>query len=458
MGDTLLVRADYILPVVGKPFRDGFVLSEDGKIIETGRWNDFSGSSSRADEFIDGKHCALLPGFLNSHTHLREVVQRGLGVDTELMDWLGKFIHPTSKILHENSKELESIVGRSPWDVAYELSMIESVHFGITTFRDHACNFAKYHVPESIAACRKAGIRGVFAVGSEDLQVEEDLIETREKVLDRLDALRKEYHDGNKILIEAGPHAAFSNSSELLLAQKEYCERHGLRMHAHCAESVRGTAKVRELSGKSPVKYFGDLDFLGGTLSLAHLVQVDDSDIKLLASSGTHAVHNPEANCFLASGIAPVTKMMNAGINVAVATDGPASNNDLDIIEAMRFCAMLQKAHLKNPKAMPVSTALETITVNAAKNMGLEGVVGRLEVGTCADLVLVDFSGPHTTPVIDPLANLVYSVKGTDVRTVIADGKILMKDWDLQLPGIDVEKTKAQAQVLAEELVRRLGR
>jgi len=455
----LLVRADYVIPVSGKPFNDGFVLIKDGVITETGLWKRAPKDiKSTADEFIDGKKCVLLPGFVNSHTHLREVVQRGLGVDTELIEWLDKYIHPTSRMLHECETEFKSILGgRTPFEVAYDLSMMESVRFGITTFRDHACNFAKYHVPESIESCGKAGIRGVFAVGSEDLAVDDSLLETPKTALRRLDGLRKEYHNGKTVLIEAGPHATFSNSSEMLLSQKEYCMKHGLRIHSHCAESVKDAKEVLDEHGKSPVQLLSDIGFLGKELSLAHLVQVDDSDIKVLAKSGTHAVHNPEANCFLASGIAPVVKMMDAGINVAVATDGPASNNDMDIIEAMRFCTMLQKAHLKDPKAMPMKETLETITINAARNMGLERSIGSIESEKRADLVLVDLSGPHTTPVIDPLANLIYSAKGTDVRTVIAGGKIIMRDWKLLLHGIDIEKTKERAQVLARELVKRIG-
>ena len=365
----------------------------------------------RGRETIDASGQIVLPGLINTHTHAPMVLYRGLADDLPLMEWLNNYIFPAE------SKTVSPEFVRAGTRLA-ALEMIES---GTTTFAD------MYYFEEEIAReTRSAGLRGVL--GQTVIQFPVADAKTPADALARAEAFINEFKGDPLITPAVAPHAIYTLDGPTLRAARELSKRHDVPTLIHLAESRDETKVAEERRASSPVAYLEGLGFLGPGVVGAHGVWVSDADIQVLKMRNVGISHNPESNMKTASGVAPIPKYLRAGVSIGLGTDGAASNNDLDMFEAMRVAALLAKLESADPSTLSARTVLEMATIRGARALGMEGRIGSLEPRKRADLITVSVSGARQTPMYDPISHLVYVIHGDDVRNTVVNGKVLMRD------------------------------
>jgi len=385
----------------------------------------------------------VLPGLVNTHTHAPMVMYRGLADDLALMDWLNKYIFPAE------GKTVSPEMVR----IGTRLAALEMIQSGTTTFAD------MYYFEDTIArATREAGLRGVL--GETIIQFPVADAKTPAEGLARAEAYIREFKDDPLVTPAVAPHALYTNDRTTLVAAAELGRRFGVPVLIHLAETEDEARIAREQYRMSPVAALESLGFFGpgrgegapgsGKVLAAHGIWVDDDDIAILKRRGVGVSHNPESNMKLASGAAPVTKYLAAGVALGLGTDGAASNNDLDMFEAMRQASFLAKLSTKDPTAVAAHTALDMATVGGARALGMDGTIGSLEAGKRADLITVATSGARFTPMYDAVSHLVYVARGDDVRNTIVDGKVLMRNR--QVKTMDAAAVIADANRLAAKV------
>jgi 5-methylthioadenosine/S-adenosylhomocysteine deaminase len=386
-----------------------------------------------AAETVDAHDQVVLPGLINTHTHAPMVMFRGLADDLALMDWLQKYIFPAE------AKTVSPAFVRTGTRLA-ALEMIES---GTTTFAD------MYYFEEEIAkATRDAGLRGVL--GETIIQFPVPDAKTPAEGLARAERFIQAFKNDSLIVPAVAPHALYTNDEATLLACAELSRRYGVPLIIHLAETEEELKTTREQHQTTPVQYLERIGFFTPRTLAAHGVWVNDDDIQILKRRSVGVAHNPESNMKLASGAAPVAKYLAAGVAVGLGTDGAASNNDLDMFEAMRQASFLAKLTTRDPTAVPAQTALDMATIGGARAMGMERLIGSLEPGKRADLIAVSMSAARQTPLYDPVSHLVYVTRGDDVKTTIVNGKVLMKDR--QVRTLDRTSVIADANRLAAQV------
>ena len=389
----------------------------------------------RGRETIDASGQIVLPGLINTHTHAPMVLYRGLADDLPLMEWLNNYIFPAE------SKTVSPEFVRAGTRLA-ALEMIES---GTTTFAD------MYYFEEEIAReTRSAGLRGVL--GQTVIQFPVADAKTPADALARAESFINEFKGDPLITPAVAPHAIYTLDGPTLRAARELSKRHDVPTLIHLAESRDETKVAEERHASSPVAYLEGLGFLGPGVVGAHGVWVSDADIQVLKMRNVGISHNPESNMKTASGVAPIPKYLRAGVSIGLATDGAASNNDLDMFEAMRIAALLAKHESNDPSTMSARTALEMATIRGARALGMEGRIGSLEPKKRADLITVSVSGARQTPMYDPISHLVYVIHGDDVRNTVVNGKVLMRDRNvltLDAPAVIAEARSWAAKVRA---------
>lgn len=380
---------------------------------------------------IDCSGKLLMPGLINTHCHAGMTLQRSYADDMALMPWLNERIWPFERC-------------QRPEEVALGLTLgtVEMLLGGTTSFVD-----MYFHEDLGVRAVRRLGIRALLGSTYFDASVEQGLAEAER-------ALR-EAAGCDRVRIAVAPHAPYTVSPENLVRGKEFCRRHGLMFMTHLAETDAETQLIRERYGTTPVRLLERLGLLDDRTVAAHCVKVDDEEIALLAERGVVVSHNPQSNMKLSSGTAPVTKMLAAGVRVTVATDGPCSNNDLDLFEELRSAIFLQKMSTGDPTVLPAYEALKMITVNGARAMGYaDGELGVLREGALADLILLDLQKPHLQPLHDVVANVVYCAKASDVAMTVVDGEPVMEARRVRgvdLPDLYRRATAAVDRILAEK-------
>ena len=383
-----------------------------------------------ADYVIDAKGKVVSPGFINSHTHSPMVLLRGLADDLPLMEWLQKYVWPMERKLKPAHIYWGALLGA-----------LEMVKSGTTTFVD-----MYFHMEEVAEAVEKAGIRAYLSYGMVDLGDEEkrnaEIRETLKllKFIENLDSPRIEFL--------FGPHAPYTCSPELLRWVREKADETGKKITIHVSETRDEVRQIKEKYGRTPVEFLDELGFLKDDVIAAHGVWLSDKEVKILAEKGATIVHNPGSNMKLASGVMPLKKLLGTGVNVALGTDGAASNNNLDIVEEMKLAALLHKVHNLDPTVADAGAIFKMATQNGAKALGLNA--GVIKEGALADVVIFDFNKPHLRPITNVISHIVYSANGSDVETTIVDGKIVMLDREVL--AIEEEKVLDKVQRIVDEL------
>ncbi len=431
---NLLIENCTVVPMTGSGERhfSGTVGVCDRRIALVARTDEGEELARRVERFtrecggkmrrIDGQGMVLMPGLVNIHGHAAMSLMRGYADDVPLMRWLHDYIWPFEAGLTPEAVRLGT-----------QLSVAEMLAGGTTTFAD------MYWMEASVAqAVEEGGIRAVLCPTFIDARFgdfEEDL----ELVMNRF-----ANSPDSRIGAMIAPHAPYSCSEEHIRRAVELSRRYGVGLTTHVAETRDEVDEIRRRYGKTPVEHLRDLDFFTRPSIAVHTVHLTEGDIEIFAHFGVSVAHNPQSNMKLASGIAPVARMMHAGINVGLGTDGPCSNNDLDMWEEMRSAALLQKVATGDPTVLPAYEALKMATVNGARALGMDDRIGTIEEGMLADLILVDTRKPHLQPCHDVIANLAYAAKASDVALTIVDGRIVAENGRCLTLDADAIRRAAQ--------------
>jgi 5-methylthioadenosine/S-adenosylhomocysteine deaminase len=369
------------------------------------------GARFSAAATIDAAGQVVLPGLVNTHGHAPMVLYRGLADDLALMEWLERYIFPAE------AKTVSADMVRA----GTRLAALEMIQSGTTTFAD------MYYFEEALAETAKAaGLRGVL--GQTIIRFPVADAKTPDEGLRRADAFIQQFKDDPLITPAVAPHSAYTLEKATLLASRDLAARHGVPVLIHLAETEDEVKILKQQASLSPTGYLESIGFFGPRTLAAHGVWVGEDDIATLKRRGVGVSHNPESNMKLASGTAPVPQYLAAGVALGLGTDGAASNNDLDMFEAMRQAAFLHKLQSRDPRVVPASTALELATIGGARALGMSDRIGSLEPGKRADLIVVGMARARQTPRYDPVSHLVYTTRGDDVVTTIVNGRVLMRD------------------------------
>jgi 5-methylthioadenosine/S-adenosylhomocysteine deaminase len=412
----------------GTVITNGAVAIDGAAIVAVGAAADLElGYSPR--ERIDATGHIIMPGLINTHTHAPMVLFRGLADDMALMDWLTQYIFPAESVM----------VSPEFVRVGTQLAALEMIESGTTTYAD------MYYFEEVIAqATRNAGLRGVL--GQTIIRFPVPDAATPEEGLNRTGAFLREWANDELIVPAVAPHAPYTLTPETLKAARTLANTYNAPMLIHLAETRDEVATIAREQKASPTMFLESLGLWNGRSLAAHAVMVDEADMKTLAARGVGLSHNPESNMKLASG----TAWLNHGIRAGLGTDGAASNNDLDMFEAMRTAAMLHKHASGDPRVLPARQALELATSRGAAALGLDGKIGMLKAGKLADLITVSTASARQTPMFDPMSHLVYATRGTDVRNTVVNGRVLMRDG--RVLTLDRATVIKEANAMAEKV------
>ena len=409
---------------------------KDNKIIACGDEKEIL-SQYEAAESIDCDGKILMPGLVNTHTHMPMAVFRGVMDDLRLDEWLLNYIFPIeSRFMSEDTARLGT-----------EIACAELIQSGVT-----CCNDMYYYEKAVAESLIKVGMRGLCTriitnfPGVDNVAVE-DKFKLAEEHVER-------YKNHPLITPSIAPHAPYTNSEETLQRSIDFANKHDIMLNMHLAETSKEVADIDEKYG-SLNSYLDKLGFYSCKLNFAHCVYLTDEDIKAFAKHNVGVAHNPESNMKLSSGSAPVTAMLAEGVNVGIGTDGNSSNNDLDMFSEMRSASFLAKIQANSPVALTAKEVIYMATLGGAKSVFLEDKIGSLEAGKKADLILVNINTLHNLPRFrhnpDGLyGQLVYAAKSTDVTDVMCNGKWLMRDRKLQT--IDEKPLLEKAQAKASEI------
>ncbi|HET9402649.1 MAG TPA: amidohydrolase [Candidatus Acidoferrales bacterium] len=389
---------------------DGAIAVRAGKIVAIGPRTEIEAKYTPA-RTLDARDKLVMPGLINGHTHAAMSLLRGIADDMTLQDWLQKFIFPA-----EARNVTEDFV---TWGT--RLGVIEMLKGGTTTYAD------MYYFEDAVARETKAaGMRGILGETFIDFPAPDN--KTMAQTLSYTEEFLKHWRGDPLIHAAPAPHSMYLCSEKTLKDAAALARKYQAPILIHVSETKKEIDDSRAAhDGESPVAYLNRLGFLGPDVIAAHCVWVDADDIALLAKSRTGCVHNPSSNMMLASGVAPVVQMLNAGLAVGLGTDGPAgSNNDLDMMEEMDLAAKLQKVSRKDPQALGAQQAVEMATIRGAQAMHMENEIGSLEAGKDADLIVLNLDAPNAVPLYNLYSQIVYALKASDVEDVVINGRVVM--------------------------------
>ncbi len=418
---------------------------DDGAVVVTG--DTIVAAGPRADIearyegrlTIDAHNMLVLPGFINGHTHVPMTLFRGLHDDVTLNDWLYKYIFPA-----EAKNVTEPFVR---WGT--RLAAAEQIRSGVTTFAD------MYYFEDAVAEETKAaGMRGVLGETFIDFPAPDN--KNHSAMLEYTEKFLQKWLGDPLIHAAVAPHSIYTCSQQTLKEAAALARKYHAPILIHVAEMKKEWEDSEKQNGASPVQYLERIGALGPDMVAAHCIFVDQADRKILAQHNVGCVHNPSSNMMLASGVAPVPEMRAAGIAVGLGTDGPAgSNNDLDLMEEIDLAAKLAKITRMSPLALNALAVVEMATIDGARALHMENEIGSLEKGKKADLILISLDEPNAVPMYDAYAQVAYSLKASDVETVMIGGRVVMRDRELLT--IDEQAAIAQAREYKKTVAASLG-
>jgi 5-methylthioadenosine/S-adenosylhomocysteine deaminase len=424
----ILITGGAVVTMAGPNLDHGSVAIKDGEIVAVGPSSDIDGKYDAKTVIHAGGH-AVVPGFVNAHTHAAMVLFRGIADDRELMDWLNNYIFPA-----EAKNVTRDFV---KWGT--RLAAAEMIRSGTTTFAD------MYYFESVVAReAKAAGLRGVLGQTFIDFPAPDN--KTWEQMVAYMRAYAKEWKGDRLITPALAPHAPFTVSKDHLMQVRALATELGVPILIHVSETKNELQQVAEKqNGMTPGAYLDSIGFLGDDVVAAHGVYLTAAELRTFAAKKTGVAHCPESNQMLASGVAPVVEMIQAGMEVGLGTDGPAgSNNNLDMLEEMASAARLQKVTRGDPKAISAREVLRLGTIGGAQVLGLADKIGTLERGKRADIVIIDLQQAKTQPVYSVESAIVYAASGNSVVTTIVDGRILFRHGKVLTVDEDAAMAKAK--------------
>ena len=431
----LIVNGDYVVTMneALTVIENGAVAIDDGLIVAVGPAGDINSTYS-ARESLDGSQQVVLPGLVNGHSHAAMTLLRGVADDLALMDWLTNYIFP-AEVQFVDSEFVR---------IGTELACWEMIRGGTTTFVD------MYYYPDTIAeVVERCGMRALISATvidqrSPDAESASDSISKGSGFIERWKGRNP------RITPIFGPHANYTLDAAQLRDTRKAAMDLGVPISIHLSESPYEVRYAKENYGATSIEMLDGIGFFDGPTIAAHVVWPTDDEIPILRDRKVGVIHNPTSNMKIASGVAPVAKMLAEGVRVGIGTDGAASNNDLDLWEEMRLAAFLQKVEQMDPEVMPAATVLRMATIGGATAIGLGDTIGSLEAGKRADIIQVGFDDVHHVPTYDVLSHLVYVTDEQDVSAVIVDGKLLMNRG--KFLTIDTGRVASEARALAARI------
>ena len=435
--DTVLL-GDWVLTLDEKNtvYRNGGVAIRGDRIVAAGTREDLTRRYA-ARETVDAPSGLLMPGLVNSHTHAAMTCFRGIADDLKLMDWLNHYIFPAeAKNVNPELVYWGSL-----------LACAEMILSGTTTF----CDMYIFE-EETARAAREAGVRCLL--GEVLFDFPSPSVKTPEEGLRYTSRLIEKWAGDPLVSICVEPHALYTCSPSLLRDAGKLAEKYGVPIATHLLETQGEKAMLEEKLGQKPVHFLRDLGYLHERFFAFHAVAMDREDIRLFAEHGCKVVHNPESNMKLASGVAPISAMLKAGVTVGLGTDGCANNNNLDMFQEMDSAAKLEKSARLDPTILSAGTVLRMATIDGARVLGMDALTGSLEAGKKADVLLLDMRKPHLTPLYNAASHLVYAVSGSDVDSVWIDGRKVLENR--RLLTIDAEEVMDRVRFIAGRVERSL--
>ena len=442
---NLLIQNGYVLTMDAQNtiHSPGWVWLEDDKIQAIGADQPPANLTPRADRIIDAAHMAVLPGLVNAHTHLSQTFMRGLGDDKPLLAWLKEVMWPLQAAMTPEDVRLASLLG-----------LVENLRCGVTAVgQHHKITTSPEHVNVTAEAGQQVGLRLQLARGWADLG---EGGEAPEAIINQVARLRDQWHgaaDG-RITVAFGPMVPWRCSDETMRQSVALAREWGLRTHIHVAEARDEIELMRQRNGLRHIEWLEMLGLLGPDVQLVHSVHVTDEELDMIAAYDALVVHCPVSNMYLASGVAPVRKMLDRGITVTLGTDGPASHNSQDLLETMKITALLAKVSTGEAMALLPWDVLGMVTQAGARFLGRDDL-GQLQPGFQADITLVNLNTTRSMPVHRPESAVVYNASGPDVDTVIVDGQILLDDGRVTM--LDEAALLAECRAAAKRLLTRAG-
>jgi len=445
MTDLTIANA-LILPMSGTPeILNGYVRVREGRIAEV-----VSGPAPGplpGEELIDAAGSVLMPGLINAHTHLYQVLLRAVWEDLELMPWL-KRIYGTAQVLRPEHFYAGTLLG-----------CVESIRSGVTTVCEHNfLNPSPECALQTVRAMQESGLRSVFARTIMDAGeiVPDCTKETPAQAFRHIEDILAAHPNHAKLTFMTGPNTPPINTSTRLLEEiRRFADDKGIGISAHVAESRSVVDYVRRQHGKDGVvEFLQQFRIPGPNAVFAHSVHVSKEEVAILAQSKTSVSHNPVSNMMLGDGVAPVVEMLRQGVNVALGTDGAASNHSQDLFDTMKAASLLQKVHHEDAGVIKPYDVLRMATIGGASALGLSSSCGTIEIGKRADLIVVDIGTIHTQPINDIFSQIVHCAKASDVQTVIVDGEVLMKDR--ALIRLDQSQALREARIAHGDLMKRV--
>lgn len=438
--DLLIKNANIIALDDQDSIVEGSVYIRDGIISAIGRVEKAIKSVCKV---IDAEGGFLLPGFVQTHVHTGQTLFRGMADDVDLLTWLSRYIWP-----------LEAAHNSSSVYASARLSMLEMLSSGTTTYMD--MGLVK-NLDFIVKAAEESGMRAVIAKMLMDSGegLPSSLVESLSVSEAEVRGLVKNYHakGDNRIRIALGPRFALSSKRESLIRASEIARDLGIMITTHSSENIKEILAVRDISGRSNIAYLDECGIIDRNSVIAHCIWLQKEDFSILKERGASVAHCPSANMKLASGFARIPEMMDYGINVSLGADGAPCNNNLSILREIRHSALIHKPRT-GPKKMDAKTVLKMATIYGAKALGMEKEIGSIELGKKADLIIINRNSVHVNPVDNPYSAVVYSAQEADIKCVIIDGRVVLKDGRHYL--WDTEEVVVRADEEKRRLLRRV--